>query len=132
MPLKFPQGIVTKKVLSVDDISAIQHLSAICEGYEHTRLRISWGMLQTRPGDFPLDFLYYEDGKIVGYIALDDLGAETQELFGMVHPAYRRRGIFQSMFQTVLGTCRWRGVKRLILVCERASLSGQAFVKWVG
>src|SRR5215470_13996455 len=132
MPLKFLHGIVTKKFLSTDDISAIQRLAAICEGYEHTRLRISWSMLQTRPGDFPLDFLYYEDGKLVGYIALDDLGVETKELFGMVHPAYRRQGIFQRLFQAALDICRLRGVRRLILVCERASPSGQAFVKWVG
>src|SRR5215470_15580999 len=132
MPLKFLHGIVTKKFLSTDDISAIQRLAAICEGYEHTRLRISWGMLQTRPGDFPLDFLYYEDGKIVGYIALDDRGVETKELFGMVHPAYRRRGIFQRLFQAVIDVCHLRGVRRLILTCEHTSLSGQAFIQSVG
>lgn len=131
MPLKLPHGIITKKILSVDDVSAIQRLAAICEGYEHTRIRISWGMLQNRPGDFPLDFLYYEDGKVVGYIALDDLGVETKELFGMVHPAYRRHGIFRSLFQTAIDVCHLRGVKRLILTCERISPSGQAFVKSV-
>jgi ribosomal protein S18 acetylase RimI-like enzyme len=129
---KLPHRIVTKKFLSIDDVSAIQRLAALCERYEHTRLRISWGMLQTRPGDFPLDFLYYDDGKIVGYIALDDRGVETKELFGMVHPAYRRQGIFQSLFEAALDTCRSRGVKRLVLVCERASPSGQAFVKSLG
>jgi ribosomal protein S18 acetylase RimI-like enzyme len=127
-----PHGIVTKKILSIDDVSAIQRLAAICERYEHTRLRISWGMLQTRPGDFPLDFLYYDDGQIVGYIALDDRGVETKELFGMVHPAYRRRGIFQRLFQAALDICRLRGVKHLVLVCERASPSGLAFVESVG
>lgn len=132
MPQKFPHGIITKKFLSIDDISSIQRLAAICERYEHTRLRINWSMLQTRPGDFPLDFLYYDDGKIVGYIALDDLGIETKELFGMVHPAHRRRGIFQSLFQSALDVCRLQGVKHLMLVCEQASPSGQAFIKSVG
>src|SRR5579859_4487198 len=131
MPLKLPHGIVTKKILSIDDISSIQRLAVTCEGYEHTRLRISWGMLQTRPGDFPLDFLYYDNGKIVGYIALDDRGVETKELFGMVHPAYRRRGIFRSLFRTALDMCRLQAVKHLVLVCERASPSGRAFVKSV-
>ena len=132
MPLRLPYGIVIKKILSIDDVSAIQRLAAICEEYEHTRLRISWGMLQTRPGDFPLDFLYYADGEIVGYIALDDGSVETKELFGMVHPAYRRQGIFQHLFRAALDACRSRGVKHLVLVCERASPSGQAFVRSVG
>ena len=131
MPLKLPHGIVTKKILSVADIAALQHLAEVCEDYEQIRLRISWGMLQTRPGDFPLDFLYYEDGKITGYLALDDRGVETKELFGMVHPAYRRRGIFRSLFQAAKEICRSRGVKRLVLTCERASPSGQAFVRSV-
>jgi ribosomal protein S18 acetylase RimI-like enzyme len=132
MPLKLPHGIVAKKILSVDEIAAIQRLAEICESYEHTRLRISWGMLQTRPGDFPLDFLYYEDGKIAGYLALDDRGVETKELFGIVHPAYRRRGIFRSLFQAAKEICRSRGVKHLVLTCGRASPSGQAFVRSVG
>lgn len=132
MPQKLPYGIVTKKILSVDDIAAIRHLAATCERHEHTRLRISWGMLQTRPGDFPLDFLYYNDGKVVGYLALDDQGVETKELFGMVHPAYRRQGIFQLLFQAAKDVCRSRAVKHLILTCERASPSGRAFVKSVG
>jgi ribosomal protein S18 acetylase RimI-like enzyme len=125
-------GIVTKKILSVDDISAIQQLAAICERYEHMRLRISWGMLQTRPGDFPLDFLYYNDGKIVGYLALDDRGIESKEMFGMVHPAYRRQGIFRSLFRVAVDICRVRGVKRMILTCERIPPAGQAFVKAMG
>jgi ribosomal protein S18 acetylase RimI-like enzyme len=132
MPRKLPHGIVTKKFLSVDDISAIEQLAAICERYEHTRLRISWGMLQTRPGDFPLDFLYYDAGKIVGYVALDDRGVESKELFGMVHPAHRRQGIFQLLFQSALDVCYSRGVKHLILTCEHTSPSGQAFIKSVG
>src|SRR5690348_13787169 len=132
MPQKLPHGVVAKKFLSVDDISSIQQLAAICEEYERTRLRLSWGMLQTRPGDFPLDFLYYDDGKIVGYIALDDRGVETKELFGMVHPAYRRRGIFRRLFRAALDICRLQGVKHLVLVCERASPSGRAFVRSVG
>jgi ribosomal protein S18 acetylase RimI-like enzyme len=131
MRLKLPHGIVTKKFLSIDDISAIQDLAAICERYEHARLRISWGMLQRRPGDFPLDFLYYDDGQLVGYIALDDRGVETKELFGMVHPAYRRRGIFRSLFHAAKDTCRLLGVRRLVLVCEHSSTSGRAFVKSV-
>jgi ribosomal protein S18 acetylase RimI-like enzyme len=132
MPLELLHGIVAKKFLSVDDIAAIRHLAAVCESHEYTRLRISWAMLQTRPGDFPLDFLYYDDGKIVGYLALDDRGVETKELFGMVHPAYRRQGIFQLLFEAAKDVCRSRAVKRLVLTCERASPAGQAFVRSVG
>jgi ribosomal protein S18 acetylase RimI-like enzyme len=125
-------GIVTKKILTVDDVSAIQQLAATCERHEHIRLRISWGMLQTRPGDFPLDFLYYDDGKIVGYLALDDRGIESKEMFGMVHPAYRRQGIFRLLFQKAVDVCRGRGIKRMVLTNERTALAGQAFIKSVG
>src|SRR5579859_3335979 len=109
MPLKLPHGIVTKKILSIDDISSIQRLAVTCEGYEHTRLRISWGMLQTRPGDFPLDFLYYDNGKIVGYIALDDRGVETKNCLAWSIPLIVGEVSFAACF----------GLRWICVACKR-------------
>jgi ribosomal protein S18 acetylase RimI-like enzyme len=132
MSKKLLQGIVIKKILDHNEIASIQKLATLCEEHEPVHLHISWGMLEMRPGDFPLDFLYYDGGQIVGYLGLNDCSIENKELFGVVHPAYRRQGIFRALFRTAEEVCRQRAVRRLIFICERTSLAGQAFVKALG
>ena len=133
MSLRHIQGLVAKQTLTVAELDAIKGLKAICDSYEHLHLPIDWNMLHTRrPGNEVLDFLYYEDGSLVGYLALDDRGIEEKEFVGMVHPDYRRAGIFSILFAAARAECRSWGVRRLVAVCERSSVSGQAFIRSLG
>lgn len=127
MPIQ-QQGLVKQKSLSEREIEEIMQLAYICNMHENIHIRIIVRLLYMRSGDNYNDFLYYEDQQLVGYIALDGEDDEG-ELTGMVHPAYRRRGIFRQMLHALYEEGRQRGIERLIFVCEHSSISGQAFIQ---
>src|SRR5205823_5124566 len=81
-----------------------------------------------RPANEANDFLYYEDGVLVGYLYVEGWGSRDRELVGMVHPDYRCRGIFSSLLTVATEACRQRDVHKMILVCEHFSKSGLAFL----
>ena len=127
------QGLVTKKVLSEDELVDIAHLIEVCNAYEGLRTRLSFEMLHNRPGDKIYDFLYYEQGSLIGYLALQGHGSdEEKELVAVVHPDFRRRGIFRTLLNAAHRELQTRGGKRLILTCERASQSAQACMHAIG
>src|SRR5579864_1975744 len=128
MPDTTKQGIVKRAALTSSEIAEIEQLMATCNTHDGLHLRIGLDMLRERAGDVANDFLYYEDGKLVGYLWCDSWGAREKELVGMVHPAYRRQGIFRALLDTASAAYWQAGVDRLILICEHSSQSGQAFL----
>lgn len=128
MPVEQRQGLITWKSLSEREIAEIMQLVHICNAHENIHLRIILRSLYMRSGESYNDFLYYKDNQLIGYIGLDGDGDEG-ELMGMVHPAYRRHGIFRVMLNALYEECRQRGIQRLIFVCEYSSPSGQAFIQ---
>jgi ribosomal protein S18 acetylase RimI-like enzyme len=132
MTINQKQGMVKRQVLSSEEIAEVEQLAQICNDYENLDMRIDW--IELRPQYFGnmRDCLYYENGQLIGYLFLRRFGTEEKEITGMVHPDYRRRGIFSRMFTAVREECRDKGVQRLQLICERDSPSGQAFVATLG
>jgi ribosomal protein S18 acetylase RimI-like enzyme len=127
------QGLFRKRVLAKQDIEEIRSLAELCDQHEQLHMRISWSALSSREGDEVCDMLYYLDGHLVGYMVLDGVGEGSEcEITGMVHPAYRRRGIFTTLLRAAQEDCARHSIPHAILVCERSSVSGQAFVQSVG
>ncbi len=121
-------GLIIKSTLTPDELAEISRLIDICNTYDGLRMRIGMEMLRERSGDEPNDFLYYVNGQLVGYLEADSYGRKEKELAGMVHPDFRRRGIFTALFSAAREEFQRRGVEKLILVCEHKSASGQAFL----
>lgn len=132
MPHNSLQGLVKKRQLQPAEIAELQLLVMRCEQYEPLRMRIVWHVLREHIGSMSWDFLYYENGALVGYLTLDGSGVEVCELFGLVHPAHRRKGIFRELLLAALAECRAHGVRQLVLLCEQTSASGQAFMRGIG
>jgi ribosomal protein S18 acetylase RimI-like enzyme len=124
--------LVIKSTLTPDELAAISRLIEICNTHEGLRMRIGMDMLRERRGDENNDFLYYVDGQLVGYLEADSYGTKDKELVGMVHPDFRRRGIFTTLFAAAREEFQRRGIEKLILICEHKSASGQAFVASTG
>lgn len=126
------QGMVQKQLLTPADIAAVSQLAEVCNAYEQLDMRAEW--LDIRPEYFGNmhDYLYYEDGKLVGYLFMKRHGAQQKEVTGMVHPDCRRRGIFSAMLAAAREDCKRQGVPRLVLICEDGSVSGRAFIRSVG
>ncbi|MCE5235477.1 MAG: GNAT family N-acetyltransferase [Clostridiaceae bacterium] len=80
------------------------------------------------------DFIAFADGQAVGYIGLCDFGGPDAlpEVTGMVHPNYRRRGIFSALHAYASGELARRGRKNALLLCDRRSANGHAFLERIG
>ena len=125
-------GLMKRQTLTDTEVAAIEQLIATCNAYEGLRMRLSMDWLRRRSNHETNDFLYYEDGMLAGYLNVSSHGILEKELTGMVHPDYRRRGIFRTLLKAAKEECDRRGVQKLILVCEPISRSGQAFVQAIG
>lgn len=126
------QGLAKKQTLSEAEITTIEQLIINCNTYERLHMRLSLDALRKRPGNETNDFLYYEDGILVGYLSVESWGTKEREATGMVHPDYRRKGIFSALLTAAKEECQQQGMQKLILVCEHLSQSGQAFVDAIG
>lgn len=125
-------NVLQKSTLAESEIAAIQQLIVTCNARDGLRMRIGAELLRNRPGNTINDFLYYEDGQLIGYLCGDSWGSREKELTGMVHPFYRRQGIARVLFEAARVVYTQNGVQRLILVCEHASSSGQAYIAALG
>jgi ribosomal protein S18 acetylase RimI-like enzyme len=131
MPGTEKQGLLKKASLSEVDIAEIAQLIALCNEHDSLHMRIPLEELAHRSGNEIDDFLYYEQGQLVGYLYVDSWGKEEKEITGMVAPAFRRQGIFRQLFESTQEEFKPRKVETLILVSEESSHAGHAFAKAV-
>ncbi|MBE3557844.1 MAG: GNAT family N-acetyltransferase [Ktedonobacteraceae bacterium] len=123
------QAVIKKYGLIDTDLAEIKQLADLCNSTEGLALKLNWNVLRARRTDQLNDFFYYDQGLPVGYLALFSFSRREAEVSGMVHPQYRRRGIFSQLLHAAQAECRQRGFSRLLPIVERISVSGQAFVR---
>ncbi|GAC1400788.1 MAG: GNAT family N-acetyltransferase [Ktedonobacteraceae bacterium] len=121
------QGLYPRQGLSQIELAEIEALAAICETYEHLHMKLNWNTLSSRPKDQTNDFLYYDGGVLVGFLAFFSFNLLEGEVSGMVHPEYRRKGIFTQLFTVARAECQLRNIPILLLIVEHDSISGQGF-----
>ncbi|AET67474.1 acetyltransferase [Desulfosporosinus orientis DSM 765] len=120
-----------KRGLSDKELQDIRDLENVCCKYDRLNLKLNWSMLTNRSADEKNDLLYYVGNKLIGFLGLYDIEQKSKEIeiMGMVHPEYRRRGIFKELFNAVKQECITRGARRILLITERSSDAGTSFVK---
>lgn len=123
--------VARRQGLTAEELAEIRALAERCNAADGLDLKLNWDLMQTRAADETSDFCARDDGHLIGYVALDGVGAEL-ELTGMVRPEFRRRGICRALVAAALEECRRRGTEQLLLVSERASASGRAFATALG
>ncbi len=121
------QGLYKRQGLTQIELAEIETLATLCEAYEHLHMKLNWDTLRSRPKDQTNDFLYYENGVLVGFLAFFSFNPVEGEVSGMVHPEHRRRGIFTQLFTAAHEECQRRNIPTLLLIVEHNSLSGQGF-----
>lgn len=122
--------IQTRQQLSKDDLAAIRELEGICNEHDSLHMRLNWDMLYERkPGETNDFFCFDRNGQLAGYLALYGFGRAGMETSGMVHPIYRRNGIFSEMVRYASREVCKRGARSLLFFCERISASAFAFVR---
>jgi ribosomal protein S18 acetylase RimI-like enzyme len=121
------QGVVAKRSLTEIEFAGVRALADICLSYEDIDLRIGWDVLQERANDMPQDFLFYQDGAPIGFLSLYGVGSDEAEGGGMVHPRYRRKGVFTALLRAAQATCRQHNTGALVLAADHRSEAAAAF-----
>ena len=122
-------GLYPRQGLTAAELAEIKTLADICEAYEQLYMKLNWDTLQSRPKDQTNDFLYYENDILVGFLAFFSFNSLEGEVSGMVHPEYRRKGIFTQLFTVARVECQRRNIPTLLLIVEHSSQSGQGFAE---
>ncbi|HEX3269261.1 MAG TPA: GNAT family N-acetyltransferase [Ktedonobacterales bacterium] len=119
-------GLVAANQLDEDQRRETLALAETCNQLEGLTLKLN--VSRDAEGMPANKWLYYDQGALVGYAALDG-GPPEAELCGMVAPSHRRKGIGRALLDAVTDACRHATVYRLLLICEDASTSGREFVQ---
>ena len=129
--------IKLKEYLNQEDYKAIATLQTICLDYDKTalKLELDYKLASADEGVGAIgninEFMYFDGHDLVGYIGIGSFGGSTLEVNGMVHPDYRRQGIFKKLYQLVIDEWTKRSSKSILLLSDRNSVSGQAFIKTI-
>lgn len=126
------QQFVAKATWNADELASIQKLVQLCNEHDGIDLKVNPDMLQSRTGTHTEDFLCYQDGQLVGFLGLYSFHGGEVEVSGMVHPDYRRAGIFRKLQALSAEECKKRSIPQQLFIVQRESGSGKAFVESLG
>lgn len=115
-----------KNLLSKDQLLHIKELQEACESYDQIKLKLNWDMLRNRNSDVKEDFFYYDKNQLVGFLGKYYFGSKV-EICGMVHPKYRRKGIFTTLLREGLESSS--NATSILLNAPAASMTAQEFIK---
>jgi len=132
--------IVLKGALNPEDAKAVAALERACVQADGTAFKLELdyklsAAAERAPGAaaWHMDELMAYDGdRLIGYLGAGFFGGEAPEAMGMVHPEYRRQRVFSALHRLAVADWRGRGVKRALLLSDRRSASGRAFVEKLG
>lgn len=113
---------------SVHELIKIKELQKVCEKEGGFQLKLNFDMLENRSGDRKEDFFHYEDGLLVGFLGSYGFGNKV-ELCGMVHPDYRRRGIFSSLLKLSIEEAKKWNTEIILLNAPTESQTAKAFLQ---
>ena len=134
--------IKLKAALEPEDAAAIRDLEKACVLADGTafKLELDYKLSTAAQGGYESapwnvnEFMAFDAGRLIGYLGVGLFGGEgaTPEAMGMVHPEYRRQGVFSALHHLVLPEWRRRGIQSALLLSDGKSASGQAFLKKTG
>ena len=131
----FSQGIILKKYLDEIDIQEVKTLEDISANEDKVNLKLELSYRRDRKKDFNRnmkeinEFLFYINEKLVGYLGISNFGGNAAELNGVVHPSYRRMGIFNKLMDIALNECKKRNFHKILLLCDDKSYSAIKFIE---
>ncbi|MBU3144034.1 GNAT family N-acetyltransferase [Clostridium sp. CF012] len=132
------QHTITMKLeLNKEQYKAIKSLEAVCYEKQKTNLKLEldFKMHQRKnsiKNKIMAEFLYYDNEILVGYLGLCNFHGTSVEVSGMVHPEFRRKGIFKKLY--LLAQEEWQKLcpSEVLVLCDHTSLSGLAFINSIG
>jgi ribosomal protein S18 acetylase RimI-like enzyme len=132
------QNIILKKYITEKDYSLINELKelSIEQDKVNLKLELEFKLHVNRDYEKSLndinEYLYYINDELAGYIGIGSFGRNVGEINGVVHPKWRRRGIFTKLCKLAAEECRRRNFDEILLLCDDKSDSAVEFIKTTG
>lgn len=130
-------SISMKLELNKEEYENIKNLELVCYNEQKTDLKLELDFKMRRnkntiKNKFMVEFLYYDNDVLVGYLGLCNFGGSTVEVSGMVHPKFRRNGVFKKLY--LIAKDEWEKICPLevLVLCDHTSISGSAFINFIG
>lgn len=130
-------SIKLKEYIEKNDYEDINALKEICTKIDNISLKLEIDFKINKPKKKKKnieninEFMFYDDDILIGYIGICNFGGHTLELSGMVHPDYRRNGVFTKIFSLVKDELNKRNTKNIFLLSDSNSIAGINFIKKV-
>ena len=115
-------------MLTKEELKAIKALKEICENIDKCQLKLNFDILEKRTGKTKEDYFHYEEGQLIGFLGSYGFG-HTVEVCGMVHPSFRRRGIFSKLLTECITDLKGRKINTILLNTPTGSQSARAFLR---
>lgn len=135
-------SIKLKEHLDLDDYELVSDLQKQCVQKDGIALKLELDYkldATPKPGAASgltkiNEFMYFSGQQLLGYLGISHFGGQDSpiEVMGMVHPEFRRQGIFTQLYALVADERARRNAGSMLMLCDRASLSGQSFIEKVG
>ncbi|MBN2260069.1 MAG: GNAT family N-acetyltransferase [Clostridiales bacterium] len=132
--------IKIKENNDIDDKHSIEELQNICILHDHAAFKLeldykfedSKVSIKENKMDNMNEWMYFNGNQLIGYMGIMQFGDNHSpvEINGMVHPEFRKQGVFKKLYFLVRDELKRRKVKRILLLCDRKSIAGQAFMAW--
>lgn len=128
--------IKLKEKLDQKDYTDINNLQKLCSELDQTTLKLELDYKLRRAEGLNgslnniNEFMYYDETDLIGYIGICHFGGNVIEVNGMVHPEYRRRGVYRKLFSLVKDEWGKRKAQKMLLLSDNNSLSGLGFIKY--
>jgi ribosomal protein S18 acetylase RimI-like enzyme len=100
--------------LSGSDRQRVNALRQACEAAEPLDLKLE--IYETAPTGESIHFLADAEGELIGYAAITP--GDDAEACGMVHPAWRRKGVGSELLTHVCGAGRRLERDSILFICE--------------
>lgn len=104
----------------------IKSLQQICENYDQIQLKLNWDLLENGMEEDQI-LTHYEHDQLVGFLGIYDFGNKI-ELCGMVHPEFRRKGIFTHLAKNAFDLCKKNKRKTILLNAPANSITAKQFL----
>ena len=118
--------------VSATERRAIEALASDCDGVDGTRTEIDCDKSLNFHKDLPSFYWTMDtDLGMLGLISIFAPDADTAEIEAMVHPSFRRRGLFAALLAAAEGEYRAAGYRDILLLRDAASVpGGEAMTAW--
>lgn len=127
--------IILKENIDESDYKNINELKNICFDYDKTYLKLETDYKLNNINTYSdnlkhiNEFMFFHENKLIAYAGICDFGGDLIEVNGMVHPDYRRKGIFTRIFSLVKDEFSKRDANEMLLLSDNSSEGGIEFIK---